>query len=286
MEQGTKSKKTIISHEQRQTYLKYLDDALNPSRGLFARIPEEEYLGIANKKGKTQAKTWQFRSTLPCLSFTENSLSECADHWQQYGRLAFGFTKQFIARNGGGPMSYCLGTKDCDRMQDLTAISRLLGDKKQAESAASRAAQTAFERIVHFYKRLRPIIEDRKPPTKAGGRAGKSKPAKFKRQPTTEEVLAKDASLPPLRAMEYLEEHEWRLAYHENHDKWHCTKGNGKPEEAWFHIVGGDELQVVIVPDNLTYKLVHEDHVFSDRLFKTPQRPIQVVSLEILARTH
>ena len=71
--------------------------------------------------------------------------------------MGFGFTKQFIIQQGGGPVQYCLGTQECDRVKDLATVQRFLKSIKNRDALDLSTSQ-AFLRLTHFYKRTREVI--------------------------------------------------------------------------------------------------------------------------------
>ena len=278
-------KRANLTQAQREKYLKYLDEALNPLKGLFAKNPEEEYLGKVVSK-KTKEKLWQFKSSLPCLCFTELDLGDSSDHISRFGRMGFGFTKQFIIQQGGGPVQYCLGTQDCDRVKDLATVQRFLKSIKN-RNALDLSTSQAFLRLTHFYKRTREVIKYRKTAKgKSAPEAGGKKQKNNKPKPSQEDVLAAKARYVFQRDMPHLEEYEWRLVFSDNHERWHRHRGEDLPKSARFHIEAGNDLQMLIVPDNRCFQIVHELPIFADRLFTIPEKPVQVVSLEILNRAY
>lgn len=283
IEKLASKKRVIITPTQRETYLTYLENALDSKKGLYSKIPKEEYLGRVSKTKDNGLSAWQFESTLPCLCFTELDLGDCAGHWKNYGRLAFGFTKQFIVEQGGGPMQYCLGTKDCERINDLALVLKYLKPKSEGDKTANKKILDAFMRLTHFYKRLRESVMNRKSPKQTSVDAKPGHEPKQPRERDLEEVLARNACYGKLRGMEHLEEHEWRLVFTQKNKRWYKIEGETDPKIAWFRINVGTELQMVIVPDNRCLQIVHADSRFSP-LFKLP-KPVQVVSLEVLERT-
>lgn len=277
--------RAFITPYQRQEYLKYLADALDHQKGLFSRTPTDENLGKVISKGKRDGKSIRrFKSELPCLCFTELDLGDCAHHWNQFGRLAFGFTKQFILKQGGSPMQYCLGTSDCDSVHDLACVSDYLKRVATGTEKAEMDAMAAFQRLCHFYKRVRPEVAERKSPTEKPKDYKATEKKKFRPEPSPEDKLAKEAGFGRLSPMRHLEEHEWRLVYSENHDRWHKIKGGRSTAEAWFHVEVGEELQMIILPDNRSLQLVQQSDYLCDRLFRFPKKPVQVLSLEVIAR--
>lgn len=286
LEGHAKRKRAVITHQQRQAYLGYLSDALDPQKGLFSQTPRDEVLGRVTSNESAQAEsTWELKSTRPCLCFTELDLGDCADHWREFGRLAFGFTKQFLVEQGGGPMQYCLGTKDCERVRDLTLIQRVLMPKNKNSKKAGPDVLDAFARLAHFYKRLRPVIERRKS-SASSGQGGKAKAKdQFRPEPLLEDSLATEARYGRLKGMKHLEEHEWRLVYSDGHERWLKILSEEQPAKAWFHIEAGSELQMVILPDNRSLQLVQQSTFFCERLFHIPKKPVQLISLEAIARS-
>jgi hypothetical protein len=264
--------------------LTYLENALDPKKGLYSKIPKEEYLGRVSKPNAKRLSAWQFESTLPCLCFTELDLGDCAGHWKKFGRLAFGFTKQFIVEQGGGPMQYCLGTKDCKRIRDLALILDYLKPKVNGGKTADKEVLDAFMRLAHFYKRLRESEKNRKSPKPKSGDDKPGHETKQPRERDLEEAHARNACYRKIKGMEHLEEHEWRLVFTQKNKRWHKIEGGTDPKTAWFRIEVGTELQMVIVPDNRCLQIAQTESRFSDHLFKLP-KPVQVVSLEILERT-
>jgi hypothetical protein len=209
-------------------------------------------------------------------------LGDSNDHISQFGRMGFGFTKQFILEQGGSPVQYCLGTKDCDRVNDLAVVRRYLQTGKN-KGVLDSATWQAFQRLAHFYKRTREVIKSRKAPSKP---SRPKEPKIYRPKPSHEDTLATIARYNFQRAMPHLEETEWRLVFDEGHDLWHKNNGGDSPKTAWFHVEAGKDLQMLIVPDNRCYQLVHEYSCFTDRLFKIPKKPVQVISLEILERAY
>ena len=124
IEGASTSYRKYITNIQREEYLRYLDEALTVGKGLFATPYTDEYLGrrISKKTRKTRG-IWELGSDLPCLSFTEVDLGDCADHRLKYGRLALGFvsgvpapprppgtTPQVIKRPGAGQTNILITT--------------------------------------------------------------------------------------------------------------------------------------------------------------------------------
>ena len=280
IEGSPSSRRKYLNDTQREEYLRYIDDALTVENGLFATPYTDEYLGrIISKKTRKKRGIWQLGSDLPCLSFTEVDLGDCAEHRAEYGRLAFGFTKQFILKEGGSTMQYVLGTKSCNVVRDIKEVAKSVDALVKSGARGAEGVLSAFRRLMHFYKRVRPIVSDRNSPD-----ARMQKNEKPQRKTKFVNALdgtreAREAGYARLNKMAYLEEHEWRLVYDGRSTRW---RKDG--ENAWFQVAPGTELQMVIVPDNRTVQRIQQCDVFTDRLYKYPRKPVQVISLEALVR--
>ncbi len=280
IEGASTSYRKYITNTQREEYLRYLDEALTVGKGLFATPYTDEYLGrrISKKTRKTRG-IWELGSDLPCLSFTEVDLGDCADHRLKYGRLALGFTKQFILKEGGSPLQYVLGTKGCNVVRDIKEVAKSVDALVKTGARKDEGVLSAFRRLMHFYKRVRPIVSDRNPPEAQMQKSEKSQGETKSVNSFDGTREAREAGYARLNRMAYLEEHEWRLVYNERNTRW---RKDG--ENAWFQVTPGTELQMVIVPDNRTLQRIQQCDVFTDRLYKNLRKPVQVISLEALVR--
>ena len=280
IEGAPSSRRKYLKDSQRDKYLRYLDEALNEQKGLFATPYTDEYLGgIISKKTRKKRGICELGSDLPCLSFTEVDLGDSADHRLEYGRLAFGFTKQFILKEGGSPMQYVLGTKSCNVVRDIKEVAKSVDALVKTGASKDEGSLSAFRRLMHFYKRVRPIVSGRNPP-EAQIQTSENSQRKTKSVNTLDGTReAREAGYTRLNRMGYLEEHEWRLVFNERNTRW---RKDG--ENAWFQVAPGTELQMVIVPDNRTLQKIQQCDAFTDRLYKHPRKPVQVISLEALDR--
>ncbi len=252
----------------RDRYIGMLAEALDSKMGLFAQAPKNDILGNGF-----------FETTRPCLCFTELSIQNVAEHCRKYGRLGFGFTKQFIAKHGGGPVHYTLGTESDPTIKSLKRLASLLNGcpLKPAECAD-------LDYIMHFFKRLK----DTKAPAKSKDAKGESEGQKKRSTKSSENAKnnreTKLARYPTLKDLEYLEENEWRLVYTKANKKWHSFDEKEERAEARFSIEPGKELQAVVLPDNLTVQQVLQKSSLTEKLFQPGRPPVQLISLESLLR--
>jgi hypothetical protein len=126
-----------LTSENRSKYIQVLCDTLE--NGLYAQSPKNDSFGDGF-----------FEANRPCICFTSLAMQNVADHCRLYGRMGFGFTKQFIAKNGGGPVHYTLGTENDPTVKALKKLKSLLKIYTKNNKKCDD-----LEYIMHFFKRLR-----------------------------------------------------------------------------------------------------------------------------------
>lgn len=263
----------------RKRYLTVLRNSLDDNKGLYAKIFDDDYLGSRLSKGERNSKTWlsQHANQLigvvrPGLSFTELPLGETREHWRRYGRLAFGFTKQFITNQGGGPVHYTLGTSSSAMFKQLRVVQNALQEEDDE-------VLDAFEYVTHFFKRLRQAHKPHK--RRIGTHAAQGGQTA---QRSTGIHRAGGERYPKLQPMEFLNENEWRLVYNAKDKKHWLPIGSEPVHKAWFHATLGEEMQVIILPDNRTMQYVLHSPYYTNRLFARGRPPVQLISLEAVVR--
>lgn len=254
-----------LKPEIRQRYLELLSETLN--QGLYAGVPKDDFLGDGGA----------IKLTRPCLCLTELRLGESGEHWRQYGRMAFGFTKSFIAQAGGGAVSYVNGSKNSPLVK---ALERL---KRQIHTAENKNGHAELEFVWHFFKRLKdaPKTKRRAVSSKEAAQATPLRAALSK-----DEQEARQAMFPRTMAMPYLDEHEWRLVWSPG-QRWGAAAGDLPPAKARFQCIPGRELQVVVVPDNYALQLALQHPAIAKHISAPPgsgNPPVQLLSLEAIVR--
>jgi len=264
---GSDPARLTLSKENRDKYINLLLETLE--QGLYAQAPQGDSLGDGF-----------FQTTLPCLCFTESSVRSNLSHCHEYGRMAFGFTKQFVAKQGGGPVHYTLGTGKDIVSQRLQRLHTYFAE------AGLEHERTDLDYITHFFKRLRPEIKSKK------GEVGARRTASQRRSDENLEAI-KCARYPRLVDFAYLKESEWRLVCPvptptTKNARWHNYKKINEKKEnipnAKFKFNSGHELQSVILPDNLTLRQVMNYTSLTKILFSAKLPPVQLISLEGLTR--
>lgn len=211
-----------------------------------------------------------FKAEMPCLCLTQLSLTSAEAHCRRYGRLGFGFTKRAILQLGGRPIAYIPGGKTDPTVRRLLKLRDWLA-KKQAPSGLLQD----FDYLRHFYKRIQfpcPQRDLSKPPS------GQAEVTKVPLKPADP---LKQMAYPVPKPLAYAEEQEWRvvLAAPEK------FAAHGAIQNArWFPVKAGNELQVLVVPDNVIYQWVLSDGPLMRAIAPKHRKPVQVISWESIQR--
>ena len=252
-----------LTKKQGDTYFDYLDDALNPKRGL--RVASySEFDKVGGAEPSTDPK--------PCLFFTEQAAGTSERHWRLYGRLGFGFAKRFIFRLGGRPLIYTGGRND----PVVSAVTFLRKNAAGLYDKKGELAKQHLELLARFIKCTRlPRLETGK--SKIG--TGKIKPVFA--PPCKLDILPND-NFPDYNSIRFLSEREWRLPVNENDSiHWHKDTKSGNPEW-WFRAELGMELQLIILPSN--YFLTRALELVRKRVGGKMAKPIQLISAQVLQK--
>ena len=276
----TSAKCPRLRDAHRDRYLENLEDVLDAKRGLYAKIPGEDFLGNGE----------HLRVIRPCLCFTELRLGESTSHWHQYGRMAFGFSKATVAQWGGGPVAYLGGGQRDPSVKRLELLHRHLLANPAAGSEEQRISE-AFEYLWHFFKRMRHA-----PSPKVGKRKGQAahleadeqSDIRRKTKPRTrvppEARAAQLAAFQKWKRLPNLDEHEWRLVYSAQQRRWQPIATGERVETAWFNIRPGHELLAVVLPDNRTVQRALGSPRLREQLLGSNRPPVQLLSLEAVMR--
>lgn len=249
-----------LSSSQRDWYFDRICEALDPKKGLLATLPTETLGGLESG----------FKAEMPSLSLTQLSLTNAEAHCRRYGRLGFGFTKRAILHLGGRPIAYIPGGKTDPTVRRLLKLREWL-----SRSQAAPRLLLDFDYLRHFYKRIQFPCPQRDP-SKLTGR--KEKVAKAPAQPADP---LKQMAYPTPSPLAYAEEQEWRIVLptlerFTPHDKIKHAR--------WFPVEAGNELQVLVVPDNVIYQRVLSDKQLRKAIAPPHRKPVQVISWESLKR--
>ena len=253
-----------LNQDQRDLYLERVKEALDPKKGLYAQVPDE-VLG--------PAKT-HWRPNLPCLCFTELSLSSTLDHCRIYGRLGFGFSKKAILEMSGRPVAYIPGNGRDPTFKQLYALRKAIGSLDQPK------LQAALDYLMHFYKRLQ-FPAPQYDPDQVKSEVGNVR--KVIPKPTLKATRIPSSRWPKVRPFPYLEEQEWRIAISRERS-FETANPPGKKHSLWYPIKPGDQLLVLVVPDNQLLQAIVGTESLRQRIFQPAGRPVQIISYEAVGR--
>jgi hypothetical protein len=242
-----------LSPDARREYVKMLRGSLE--KGIWVKSPREPECLNLGKFSQPLDKA------MAC--FTEWSLNESRPHTTEYGRMGFGFSKSWLIKRGGQPVTYF------DQSRSGTFFKNLVSLLKRLNADPVALDKLLF--LVHFTKRIH------KRPTKAED----GKATKKTRAPAT--TRAPD----PFRrawskTMPYLEEREWRVVEHPLLvQKRHLVDGPKTGEPKFFlPYEAGRELFTLVLPDNQTVSEVLHDTQITARLFPDNAPHVTVLSLQ------
>lgn len=226
--------------ERREAYLNCLRGSLRDGLWLTRSRQELE----ADHAGETP------RQVKPMVCFTDNRLSECAYHAQNYGKLGLGFPKSFVIDRFGAPVNYVSHKlKRNLYFKYFYDVHRYLEDNGARSEVVSK-----LEYLMSF---LKPISE-------------RAKPRSPRKKPLTRKVARKSSGSPPIRlrnygpALSYLVENEWRIvADKEVIRKLRLDKHSAfTPDSFETYLLRYDASKVlfsVVFPDRQTLQLAFAD---------------------------
>jgi len=256
----------LNAQQAREKYLLYLkDDLENGLPVKCPRIPEE----LVRRGAEVSLD-------LPMACFTEWALSESRPHSSRYGRMAFGFSKPWIMKHGGQPVSYFNYTQAGLFLKNMLGMHEFLSELQALDPCPkglrTRDINTALDQaryLLHFAKPFAPSKPKAKP-RRAPKRAVR-KPSAAKRPP---------ARLPARRyygpVLEFLEEREWRIV---RHKRAYFVPDPAGRFDSRLKFKPGSELFTLLLPDNELVKMVWRDRTLRKRLLDAPV-PVSVLSFQ------
>ena len=93
-------------------YTKYVVERKNTTLDIYAGV-QGLWMNWQQIECIPEGKTL-YNGRWPSTAFTEIKLSNTLEHTERYGRLGFGFSREFVMRRYGAPVQYVRGTKECD----------------------------------------------------------------------------------------------------------------------------------------------------------------------------
>ena len=265
------SRVKTLDDDKRKQYLSDLRNVLNPKMGLWMKTPR-----AADQIGDGRL----VKVRQPILCFTEWSLSDSRPHSYKYGRLGLGFPRKFVLGLGGQPVSYIAAAKNEPNYftESLLKIARHFRGYKGDNADV---LEKEFQFLTQFIKKLKMEQADKEVRDKARSvkRIGKSQTGRAAPVPTFSKQFGK--------TLEFLEEREWRVVYHDALvHRLKIFKNQSRPKNGPDYFVPvrpGQDLFTVVLPDYRTAHLLHTSAQFKDilpRLCPQDQPHVTLLTLE------
>jgi hypothetical protein len=271
------AKREMTAQEGRKKYLEYLGD--NLWHGLPIKRPEDpEYLG-----GRKEYPALD----LPMACFTEWALSESRAHTTRYGKMAYGFSKQWVMKYSGQPVSYYSGAKSGQFLKTLAATHQFLARLKQQPLSLASDGETPgwlktgavtdeLDRLFYLLHFTKPFA----PPAERKKRSGSSvvrKMVKAKGGARVPVVRAPRAvTRPSGQLLEYLEEREWRIV----RPRWKTLPPDPLGRfDSRLNFAAGTDLFSIVLPDHETVKMARDDEKIQRQL-DAAKVPVLIISFK------
>jgi hypothetical protein len=262
IEEKLVAKNNPLSHEQANTlYLSHLQNSLK--HGIWLNPTNQaEYLG----HGKA---TIELNRPIAC--FTEWNLRDSRPHTQKYGRLGFGFARNWVISRGGQPVTYVRPAQDCTYAATATSLYERLKRLKKG----GKEARTELEILLSYSRSLRglppPTEQPKEKPT--GTVTTKTKTSRPK-DPHQRKWPA---------PMTILEEREWRIVHAEGlkHCKANTASGATKPAY-YLPYTTGTHLFTLVVPNNEILNRVVNNDELRKQLFPDHRPHVSLLSWQDL----
>jgi Putative abortive phage resistance protein AbiGi, antitoxin len=246
--------------QRAERYVSHLRGSLK--HGLWVKTPDSPetlFQGIGTD--------WK---PLPMTCFTEWRPDESQGHVKKYGRLGLGFTRNWVSKRGGQPVTYFKQSRDSRFLKAMKSICDL--DKT---GKFEKEQMEGLGYILHFAKPIRDKVE-------------REKAVRKKRQPkSTRAPVVRD----PFRrsfgaAMPFVAEREWRIVgprekgLPANKVRPFVEAASGDVPSFYLPYKPGADLFTLVVPDNLTMNRVLQDRVLRRAFHPTVGPHVTIVSLE------
>ena len=253
----------ISEDEANKQYLSHLSTSLKHGIWLHP-TSQPEYLG----RGKSAIEL-----TRPIACFTEWSLRDSKPHTRKYGRLGFGFARNWVTARGGQPVTYVRTAQDSTYAATATSLyNRLKRLRKGGDEACHE-----LEILLSYSRSLRGLPSPTEQP--------KEKPeGAVKTKTKTKTTRPKDPHQRKWPApMTILEEREWRIVHAEGlkHCKTNTTSGTTKPNY-YLPYKTGTHLFTLVVPNNEILNRVVNNDELRKQLFPDHRPHVSLLSWQDL----
>jgi hypothetical protein len=259
-----------LNDSQRAKYINRVKGTL--AKGLWIKAPEKpEQIGA----GQQLIDICQ-----PIVCFTEWALEESIPHVSRYGRLGFGFTKQFVLASGGQPVAYVNNILKLPYLKSFLHIHKLVKKLKERFPSDSQLEQLVneIEYVSAFHKNIRQI---RAP---AGAAQSPDEP-----KTVTSDGVVRSSIYPdevPRKVgniLHFLEEREWRIVYDKMLETSGRVRGNGPSRTPPYYLpfVPGKDLTSIVLPDSRCVKMAMSDEDLRALLYPNGEREQHVALISL-----
>jgi hypothetical protein len=268
---------------------KHVDEKIQGPKKALTSDARHEYLNCL--RGALQSGLWVSKPSVPdylddgsliqvhrpIACFTEWSFGESLPHTSRYGRMGFGFSKQFVMKRGGQPVTYIKDSSLAPYAKALKDIASQIESLSVTDGLSERqlaALKENFDYVAHFSKKIKEPVVRRSPPVAKSESSSVSSVSSIRR--TTDPFRRAFGTLMP-----YLEEREWRIVYHKAIHKYLSPgpEGADRPQH-YLHFKPGSELFTLVLPDNETVNLAMRDQEILSKLYPSDAPHVTVLSLD------
>ena len=230
-------------------------------RGIWVKRPRvPEHLDY---RGKT------FALHEPIACFTEWSLGESLPHTAEYGRVGFGFPKRWVIERDGQSVTYFRHNAKGSFLPAAFRLLGALGERRADGTWTAKPGAGGFadlRYLLHFAKMIRlkhPASEE-----KPRAPAPQVRRLRATRKRSAAAIDTQTYQRRFGRPLQFVEEREWRIVYHESNKRFVPGGGAAKNEpDHYLPYVPGDELFTLVLPDNKVMSRILEHDWFTERLF-------------------
>lgn len=184
---GSHIKKSPTSEDGAREYISALKESIN--NGLWFTVSNQE-----------NEKLWhvEFTERFPMICFTDNKLSDCQYHAQNYGKLALGFPKRFVMKKFGMPVNYVINKKT--KNPYLLSLGKI---GKFIEKCKDEAILKHWKLVSNHIKPMYKIKTKSQESSNGNNRNRKSTQSTKKRWPRRHRNFG--------WVLDFYVEHEWRI---------------------------------------------------------------------------
>lgn len=247
----------ISSSQVRDRYIERLRDTL--LTGLWMTVPKENIIGENGSK-------IEYGNYMTC--FTEIKLSQTSEHSSRYGHLGFGFLRKFVLDRWGAPVQYFRNSGNEKLLNCQITLQKIV--KYFQENINSDKWQELFSSIyIDNYSHQTPVSQHL---------------GLLESQLTFAISFIKNMSNSNEDDFTYLDEHEWRIAFHPQLLNENLIKIFGNPKDncvinkkfvpGFYKIPFTSELQFIVFPDKDCKEMAICDNEIQNMLCLANSKPI------------